>query len=85
MRTPLALFALALLAEPASAATPRLVRDINVQPVINSSSPREFVGIGADTYFVADTPTEGVGLWRLEAGRSTPAPPRSTPSAVSAC
>jgi ELWxxDGT repeat protein len=60
---------LLLLAVTASDGTARaqvsLLRDINTEPVIYSSSPRQMITAGDRVYFLADTP-EGEGLWRTD-------------------
>ena len=43
-----------------------LVRDINTQVVRAASSPRELVQAGGRTYFIAETPAAGVGLWTTD-------------------
>lgn len=56
---------LGLAARP-GAASARLLADINTTPLIASSSPREFVTVGDQVFFVATTPAAGVGLWKTD-------------------
>ena len=64
IRVLIAAVSLLCLAQPSQA---RLaVADINVQPLVTSSSPREFVPAGSRVFFVATTPAEGVSLWMTD-------------------
>ena len=42
------------------------IADINMVPLVTSSSPREFVTAGNQVFFVATTPAAGVGLWKTD-------------------
>jgi hypothetical protein len=58
------LLAVAAGAVPAGASV--RIADINMVPLVTSSSPREFVTAGNEVFFVATTPAAGVGLWKTD-------------------
>ena len=66
LRASAVILACAALTPRVAAAAATIVRDINLQPRIESSNPQEFVAAGSAIFFFADTPSEGVGLWKSD-------------------
>ncbi|HET9225724.1 MAG TPA: ELWxxDGT repeat protein, partial [Thermoanaerobaculia bacterium] len=58
--------ALALLAAPAPALSPFLVKDINTVPFAQGSSPRGYAEAGGLAFFAADDGESGLELWRSD-------------------
>ncbi len=61
-----ALGLMAGLAAPAAASAVHQLRDINQDPFIGGSAPRQFVESGGTVFFVNTTPDVGTELWRTD-------------------